>query len=109
MSFARGTQPPRSGRRVVEAPVAYRAQGARCFATATDVGANGIFVLTADPEPIGTRLQLEFDGVGFVLEGIVAWSVPWKADADAHPGMFVEILNMTQDLLRRFAERIARS
>ena len=82
------------------------------FASIANISQMGIFVLTTDPLPVGTRLILSFAPPGheaFKLEGAVAWVNKVKPGGDnPHPGMGVKFIDLVLPDRERLVEVIRR-
>jgi type IV pilus assembly protein PilZ len=85
------------------------------FASLANISEMGIFVLTTEPLPIGTRLMLSFAPPPqggkvyepFKLAGQVAWINRVRANGDnPNPGMGVKFMNLTPDDRERLVEVI---
>lgn len=85
------------------------------FASLANISEMGIFVLTTEPLPIGTRLMLSFappptngkEHEPFKLAGQVAWINKVRANGDnPNPGMGVRFINLTLDDRERLVEVI---
>lgn len=85
---------------LVDLEVDYGAEDTFLFAYITDISAMGIFVLTNNPEPAGTRLNLRFSPPGWrtplELEGIVIWINPYRPGdrENLNPGMGIQFVDL---------------
>ena len=85
------------------------------FAYATNVSSLGIFVLTLDPMPPGTPVDLDFGAVNggdkLMVRGEVVWVNPYRPEgANTNPGMgikFLEVSRERRELLIQAVRRIA--
>lgn len=64
------------------------------FAYVANLHELGVFVQTDRPQPIGTRLQLGFEGSDLVLLGEVVWINPVKNDDNPNPGMGIRFIGL---------------
>lgn len=97
---------------MVDLEVDYGADDTFLFAYITDISAMGIFILTSNPEPPGTRLNLRFcapkevGGKLIELEGEVIWINPPRPHdpTGRNPGMGIKFVDMSpaqrEDILR---------
>jgi uncharacterized protein (TIGR02266 family) len=76
-------------------------------------GAGGVFIATYHALPLGTvvDLLLTFEGetLPVAARGVVRWSRPHRDGSDAHAGVGVRLVDVTEKLagvLERFASRI---
>jgi type IV pilus assembly protein PilZ len=80
------------------------------FASMANISEMGIFVLTTEPLPLGTRMILSFAPPGhepFKLAGQVAWINRVRPNGDnPNPGMGVRFMNLTLDDRERLVEVI---
>jgi type IV pilus assembly protein PilZ len=100
---------------LVDIEVDYRSEDTFLFAYITDISALGIFVLTNNPEPPGTRLNLRFQtaegGPPLELEGQVIWINRYRpAEDNLNPGMGIQFQDISLEqreeilkLVRKFA------
>jgi type IV pilus assembly protein PilZ len=88
---------------LVDLEVDYGAEDTFLFAYITDISAMGIFVLTNNPEPAGTRLNLRFSPPGWnlplELEGIVIWINPYRPGdrENLNPGMGIQFVDLAPE------------
>jgi type IV pilus assembly protein PilZ len=101
---------------LVDIEVDYGSEDTFLFAYITDISAMGIFVLTNNPEPPGTRLNLRFrlapGEPSLEVEGLVIWINhfrPGQAD-NINPGMGIQFVDLSAQqreqvlqLVRKFA------
>jgi Tfp pilus assembly protein PilZ len=94
--------------------VVIEAEGAQVAATATTLGAGGLFVVTSAPlrihEPISVRFRLPGDDTELCLPGRVAWTtrVPGAGFGTAGIGVAFDDAGARADLaahLERWADR----
>jgi type IV pilus assembly protein PilZ len=82
------------------------------YASIANISQMGIFVLTTDPLPVGTRPILSFAPPGheaFKLEGAVAWVNKVKPGGDnPNPGMGVKFIDLVLPDRERLVEVIRR-
>ena len=118
--------PPKSERRISEAPPSDRRSADRIdvtwsvdcetedtflYANITNISEVGIFVRTDEPLEVGTRLTLKFSPPGsrdsLVLTGQVAWVNPIKMLAsNPNPGMGVRFIDLTQESRERLIDAV---
>ena len=81
--------------------------GTYVFARGTAVSADGLFIQTAQPEPIGTalRLRIDDDGLWLEFEGVVAWTNP---PGTIDPGMGVRLVRTRASDRRRLLALVGR-
>ncbi len=102
---------PRAGRRV---DVRYRrrddADGALVDAVTRNIGVGGAYILTDEPELVGTLLHVELrvptDEMPIVLAAEVRW-IAAAADDDDRAGMGVRFLEVDADAVLRLSEFFA--
>ena len=80
------------------------------YASLANISEMGIFVLTTEPLPVGTRLMLSFAPPGhepFKLAGQVAWINRVRDNGDnPNPGMGVRFINLKLEDRERLVEVI---
>jgi type IV pilus assembly protein PilZ len=80
------------------------------FASITNISEMGIFVRSATPLPVGTKLTLRFagsDGKRLELQGTVAWVNPLRPDGDnPNPGMGVRFGELTATTRERLVDLV---
>jgi uncharacterized protein (TIGR02266 family) len=105
---------PRPGRRVElcyrTADAAAMSPGRAVRATTRNIGVGGAFIATAEPEGVGTRLQVELSiptsEQPIALEAEVRWVV--EPEDDRHnAGMGVKFLDVDVETLVRMSEYFA--
>lgn len=80
------------------------------YASLANISEMGIFVLTRDPLPLGTKLTLAFAPPGhepFMLAGVVAWVNKVRPNGDnPNPGMGVRFVQLLPEQRERLVEVI---
>jgi type IV pilus assembly protein PilZ len=80
------------------------------YASLANISEMGIFVLTTEPLPVGTRLMLSFSPPGhesFKLAGQVAWVNKLRPNGDnPNPGMGIRFINLTLEDRERLVDVI---
>lgn len=80
------------------------------YAAISNISEMGIFVLTTEPWPIGTKLVLRFappNDEPFVLRGVVQWVNPVRDDHDnPNPGMGIRFVDLADGERERLVEVI---
>ncbi|MEN8184318.1 MAG: PilZ domain-containing protein [Myxococcota bacterium] len=92
---SRGPRAPRRFRRcTLQIRVDYQTPDGIRSDTAITLGIGGLFIACADPQPVGTRLELRFHlprgGAAHELEGRVVWCHAGGPEGRHAPGMGVE-------------------
>lgn len=80
------------------------------YAAISNISEMGIFVLTIDPLPVGTKLTLRFAPPAhepFALRGVVQWVNPLREDRDnPNPGMGIRFVDLADDDRERLVDII---
>jgi len=81
------------------------------FATASNVSSLGLFLQTMTPDPVGTPVELLFEGDDgpLVVQGTVAWVNPLREGGDnPNPGMGIAFLDVDPHKRERLVKLIRR-
>lgn len=98
----------RSPRVMVSIEVAFSNESKYVYASTADISSTGMFIITQEPEEMGTHLSLRFklpdDDDVFELDGQVRWFRHEVTGADGKrlsPGMGIEFMQLKQSHKQR--------